>query len=200
MKKIVGVLALMLALLAVPVYAEDAECDYILSFEDVRLSETEIDDGYDIANFSEYGYYLDICGLFNGATSDVIYAELSDDGNVLWDVYGTVIWNPKGTSAYIQGSDLTEDFSTYLDGKIQWSRGLYSISATGGVSDGYSFILKYKSIRGVGYLDAWNLLKASGLDQTGRGKFQKLDKAKLLGLKAKSQRSHSGINPSALRP
>jgi len=193
MKKILGGVTIVLILFAAPGYAQDLECDYMLSFEDLQLTETEIDDGYSIANFSEYGYYFDICGLFNGATSDVIYAELSDDFGFYWDIYGTIIWNPKGTSAYIQGSDLTEDFSTYLDGKIKWSRGLYSISATGGVNDGYSFILRYKSIRGYGYLDSWDLLKASGLDQIGRGKFQNLDKAKLLGLKAKSQRGNPGI-------
>ena len=191
MKKILGGILIGLVLCGLPVYAQAVECDYILSF-DVSLKGTEIDDGYDLWGFSGYGYYFDVCGLFNGATLDVIYAELSDDDGVLWDIYGTVIWNPAGTSSYVQGSDLNENFSSYLDGRIRWSRGLYSITAAGGVNDGIFFISKYKSIKGYGYLDSAEILKASGLDQIGRAKFQRLDKAKLLGLKDKTNRSISG--------
>ena len=191
MKRILGVLVVMLALAAVPVYAQESECDYVLSFEDVSLRGTEIDDGYDIFDFFGYNFYFDICGLFNGATTDLIYGELSDDlGEIYLDIYGTAIWNHKGTKAYVQGSDLTEELSTYLDGTIKWSRGIYRISATGGVNDGFSFVQKYKSIRGLGYLESSEMLKASGLDQLGRVKFQKLDKTKFLGLKEKTKRSN----------
>lgn len=166
-----------LALFSFPVHGQDLECDYVLSLA-VSAKGIDVEDGYNLWAVLDSGY-LDICGVFNGATTDIIYAEFSDDFDVYWDIYGTVIWNRAGTRAYIQGSDLTEDLSSYLDGTIRWSRGLYRISAAGGVNDGNSFILRYSSILGYGYLDLWEVLKASELEGSRTPRFQRLDQAKL---------------------
>lgn len=169
-------LVLGLVLFSMPVHGQDVACDYVLSFA-VNVRGIEIEDGYDLWEVLDRGY-LDICGVFNGATTDIIYAEFSDDFAVYWNIYGTIVWNPAGTRAYVQGSDLTEDLSSYLDGNLRWSRGVYRLSATGGVNDGYSFILKYKSILGYGYLDSWEVLKATGLDAIRTPRFQNIDQVK----------------------
>jgi len=176
MAVLIGVV-LGLVLFSFPVRGQDLECDYVLSFA-VSAKGIDVEDGYDLWGVLDHGY-LDICGLFNGATTDAIYAEFSDDFDVYWDIYGTVIWNPAGTRAYIQGSDIKEEMSSYLDGTIRWSRGLYRISAAGGVNDGYSFILRYNSILGYGSLDLSEVLKASELEGSRTPRFQKLDQAKL---------------------
>ena len=118
-------------LFTVQVHAQSA-CDYVLSFENVSLSGTSVDDGYLFSGFSQYGYYLDICGFYTGATTDSIYAELSDDSGVYWFVYGTMIWNEEMTRAFVQASYLDEVYSTYLDGTVRYSNGWYKISAKGG--------------------------------------------------------------------
>lgn len=168
---------------ATPVYAQ-SECDYILSFENVSFSGTQVEDGYVRYGFSDYGYYLDICGVYTGYTTDSIYAELSDGSSVYWFVYGTTIWNESMTKGYIQATYLDELYSTHLDGTITSSGGGYKLSAKGGDNDSISYITQFKSIKGTGYfLDN----TATGLSQDGRTRFQHLDRSKLNGLKEKLQ-------------
>jgi hypothetical protein len=183
MKRYWGVVVILFLLFAVRVYAQ-SDCDYVLSFENVSFSRTQIDDGYFVSGFSEYGYYLDICGVYTGNTTDSIYAELSDDSGVYWSVYGTIIWNKAMTNAYIQASYLDETYSTYLDGTIKLSRRRYKISAKGGDNDSVSYITIFNNINGTG-----DLLDngVSSLGQGGRTKFKNLDKSKLFGLKKKLQ-------------
>jgi hypothetical protein len=183
MKRYWGVVVILFLLLTVRVYAQ-SDCDYVLSFENVSLSGTQIEDGYFPSGFSEYGYYLDICGVYTGNTTDSIYAELSDDSGVYWSVYGTIIWNESMTKAYVQASYLDEAYSTYLDGTIKLSRGWYKISAKGGDNDSASYITIFKNINGMGaFLDN----AVTSLGQGGRTKFKNLDKSKLFGLKKKMQ-------------
>ena len=174
---------ILILLSATPVYAQ-LECDYILSFENVSFSGTQVEDGYYRSGFSDYGYYLDICGVYTGNTTDSIYAELSDDSSTYWFVYGTIIWNESMTKGYIQASYLDETYSTYLDGTITSSREWYKISAKGGDNDSVSYITLFKNFKGRGYFldDA-----ATGLNQDGRARFQNLDRSKLQGLKEKLQ-------------
>ena len=121
MKRFGGVAVILFLLLTARVYAQ-SDCDYVLSFENVSLSGTQIEDGYFFSGFSQYGYYLDICGVYTGNTTDSIYAELSDDSGVYWSVYGTIIWNEAMTRAIVQASYLDEAYSTYLDGTIKFFR------------------------------------------------------------------------------
>ncbi len=183
MKRYWGVVVIPFLLFAVPVYAQ-SDCDYVLSFENVGLSGTQIEDGYFQSGFSEYGYYLDICGIYTGDTTDSIYAELSDDLGVYLSVYGTIIWNWAMTNGYIQASYLDEAYSTYLDGTIRRSGGWYKISAKGGDNDSVSYITKFNNIKGNGYF--WDNT-VSSLGQGGRTKFKNLDKSKFFGLKKKMQ-------------
>lgn len=100
MKRFAGVAVILFLLLTVRVHAQSV-CDYVLSFEDVSLSGTSIEDGYFFSGFSQYGYYFDICGIYTATnTTDLMYAELSDDSGVYWSVYGTMIWNQEMTRAY----------------------------------------------------------------------------------------------------
>jgi hypothetical protein len=175
MKRYRGIVSILFLLFAIPVYAQ-SQCDYILSFENISLSGTQIEDGYFRFGFSEYGYYLDICGVYTGNTTDSIYAELSDDSTVYWFVYGTIIWNESMTKAYVQASYLDETYSTYLDGTITSSREWYKISAKGGDNDSVSYITLFKNIKGTGYfLDN----TATNLAQDGRTKFKYLDSSRL---------------------
>lgn len=183
MKRYWGVVLILLLLFSVRVYAQ-SDCDYVLSFENVSLSGTLIEDGYFPSGLSGYGFYLDICGVYTGYTTDSIYAELSDDLGVYWSVYGTIIWNKSMTTAYVQASYLDEVYSTYLDGTIKFSKGWYKISAKGGDNDSVSYITIFKNINGVG--DFWDNA-VTGLNQEGRTKFNNLDKSRLLGLKNKLQ-------------
>ena len=174
---------ILILLSATPVYAQ-LECDYILSFENVSFSGTQVEDGYFRSGFSDDGYYFDICGVYTGNTTDSIYAELSDESSTYWFVYGTIIWNESMTKGYIQASYLDETYSTYLDGTITSSREWYKISANGGDNDSVSYITLFKNFKGRGYFldDA-----AAGLNQDGRTRFQNLDRSKLQGLKEKLQ-------------
>ena len=188
MKRFAGVVVILFLLLSVPVHAQSV-CDYVLSFEDVSLSGTSIEDGYFFSGFSEYGYYFDICGIYTATnTTDLIYAELSDDTGVYWWVYGTMIWNQEMTRAYIQASYLDEVYSTYLDGTIRFSNGWYKISAKGGDNDSASYIDIYKRING-----KWGILDdaAASVSQGGRTKFKNLDGLKLSGLREKLQTTPS---------
>jgi hypothetical protein len=170
-------------LCSTPAYAQ-SECDYILSFENVSFSGTQVEDGYVRYGFSDGGYYLDICGVYTGYTTDSIYAELSDGSSVYWFVYGTTIWNESMTKGYIQASYLDEIYSTHLDGTITSSGGWYKLSAKGGDNDSISYISLFKSIKGWGYfLDN----TATGLSQPGRIRLRNLDPSKLHGLKEKLQ-------------
>jgi hypothetical protein len=183
MKRYWGVAIILVLLSAIPAFAQ-SECDYVLSFESVSFSGTQVEDGYFRSGFSDDGYYLDICGVYTGNTTDSIYAELSDDSSTYWFVYGTIIWNESMTKGYIQASYLDETYSTYLDGSITSSRGWYKISAKGGDNDSVSYITLFKNFKGRGYFldDA-----AAGLNQDGRARFQNLDRLKLQGLKEKFQ-------------
>jgi hypothetical protein len=184
MKRFTGVAVILFLLLTVRVHAQSA-CDYVLSFEDVSFSGTSIEDGYFFSGFSQYGYYLDICGVYSDtATTDSIYAELSDDTGVYWWVYGTMIWNQEMTRAYVQASYLDEVYSTYLDGTIRFSNGWYRISAKGGDNDSASYIDIYKRING-----RWGVFDnaVASLSQGGRTKFKNLDGSKLSGLREKLQ-------------
>lgn len=184
MKRFAGVTLSLFLLFAVPVHAQ-LVCDYVLSFEDVSLSGTSIEDGYIFSGFSQYGYYFDICGVYsNGATTDSIYAELSDDSGVYWWVYGTMIWNQAMTRAYMQTSYLDEVYSTYLDGTIRFSNGWYKMSAKAGDNDSASYIDIYRRIYG-----RWGVFDSgvASVSQGGRTKFKNLDEAKLSGLREKLQ-------------
>ncbi len=183
MKRYWKAAVILIVLSATPVYAQ-LECDYILSFENVSFSGTQVEDGYFRSGFSDYGYYLDICGVYTGNTTDSIYAELSDESSTYWFVYGTIIWNESMTKGYIQASYLDETYSTYLDGTITSSREWYKISAKGGDNDSVSYITLFKNFKGKGYFleEA-----ATGLNQDGRARFQNLDRSKLQGLKEKLQ-------------
>ena len=183
MKRFWGGVVILFLLLTVRVYAQ-SDCDYVLSFENVSLSGTQIEDGYFSSGFSEYGYYLDICGVYTGNTTDSIYAELSDDSGGYWSVYGTIIWNWAMTNWYVQACYLDEAYSTYLDGTIKLSSHWYKISAKGGDNDSASYIILFKKISGIGdFLDD----AAISLGQGARTKFKNLDKSKLFGLKKKLQ-------------
>jgi hypothetical protein len=180
MKRYCGAVVILLLLFAVPVYAQWG-CDYVLSFENVSPSGTRIYDGYILSEFSRYGYYLDICGIYTGYTTDSIYAELSDDFGVYGFLYGTIIWNEEMKNAYIQASYLDEVYSMYLDGTIKFSRGQYNLSAKGGFNNSFSNIIRF-DINGEGdFLDN----AATNLSQEKRTKFKHLDTSKLLGLKKK---------------
>ncbi len=184
MKRFAGVAVILFLLLTVRVHAQSV-CDYVLSFEDVSLSGTSIEDGYFFSGFSQYGYYFDICGIYTATnTTDLIYAELSDDSGVYWSVYGTMIWNQEMTRAYIQASYLDEVYSTYLDGTIRFSNGWYKISAKGGDNDSASYIDIYKRING-----KWGVFDdvVDSVSQGGRTKFKNLDGSKLSGLREKLQ-------------
>ena len=191
MKRFCGVAVILFLLLTVRVYAQsEPTCDYVLSFEDVRLSGKQVEDGYFLYGFSEYGYYLDICGFYaeNTNTTDLIYAELSDDSGVYWYVYGTAIWDEAWKKAYVQASYLDDTYSTYLDGTIKFSGGWYKISAKGGDNgsdnDGVFYITLFNKISGIGgFLDN----EVTSLKEGGRTKFKNLDKSKLFGLKKKQQ-------------
>jgi len=184
MKRFAGVAVILFLLLTVRVHAQSV-CDYVLSFEDVSLSGTSIEDGYFFSGFSQYGYYFDICGVYTATnTTDLIYAELSDDSGVYWSVYGTMIWNQAMTRAHIQASYLDEVYSTYLDGTIRFSNGWYKISAKGGDNDSVSYIDIYKRING-----RWGVFDdaVASVSQGGRTKFENLDVSKLSGLREKLQ-------------
>jgi hypothetical protein len=183
MKRFAGVAIILFLLFTVQVHAQSA-CDYVLSFENVSLSGTSVDDGYLFSGFSQYGYYLDICGIYTGSTSDSIYAELSDDSGVYWFVYGTMIWNEDMTRAFVQASYLDEVYSTYLDGTVRYSNGWYKISAKGGDNDSSSYVDIYKKIYG-----AWGVYnyETAGISQGGRVKFKTLDASKVSGLREKIQ-------------
>jgi hypothetical protein len=200
MKRFCGVAVILFLLLAVRVYAQSEDCDYVLSFEDVRLSGKQVEDGYFLYGFSEYGYYLDICGFYtDGNTTESIYAELSDDSDVFWGVYGTIIWNEAWKKAYVQASYLDDTYSTYLDGTIKYSGGWYRISAKGGDNDSFSYITLFNKINGIGgFLDN----EGASLSKGGRTKFKNLDKSRLLGMKKKlptqpgQQRKRLKVSPS----
>ena len=183
MKRFAGVAIILFLLFTVQVHAQSA-CDYVLSFENVSISGTSAEDGYLFSGFSQYGYYLDICGFYTGATTDSIYAELSDDSGVYWFVYGTMIWNEEMTRAFVQASYLDEVYSTYLDGTVRYSHGWYKISAKGGDNDSSSYIDIYKKINGT--WGAYNNAMAS-VSQGGRTKFKNLDASKVSGLREKIQ-------------
>jgi hypothetical protein len=183
MKRFAGVAIILFLLFTVQVHAQSA-CDYVLSFENVSLAGTSVDDGYLLSGFSQYGYYLDICGFYTGATTDSIYAELSDDSGVYWFVYGTMIWNEEMTRAFVQASYLDEVYSTYLDGTVRYSNGWYKISAKGGDNDSSSYVDKYKKINGT-----WGVFnnEMASVSQGGRTKFKNLDASKVSGLREKIQ-------------
>jgi len=183
MKRFAGIALILFLVFAGQVHAQSA-CDYVLSFEDVSLSGTSVEDGYLFSGFSQYGYYLDICGIYTGSTTDSIYAELSDDSGVYWFVYGTMIWNEEMTRAFVQASYLDEIYSTYLDGTIRYSNGWYKISAKGGDNDSSSYVDIYKKIYG-----AWGVYnyEIAGVTQGGRVKFKTLDASKVSGLREKIQ-------------
>ena len=183
MKRFAGVAIILFLLFTVQVHAQSA-CDYVLSFENVSLSGTSVDDGYLFSGFSQYGYYLDICGFYTGATTDSIYAELSDDSGVYWFVYGTMIWNEEMRRAFVQASYLDETYSTYLDGTVRYSNGWYKISAKGGDNESSSYIDIYKKINGT-----WGVFnnEMHSVSQVGRTKFKNLDTSKVSGLREKIQ-------------
>jgi len=183
MKRFAGAAIILFLLFTVQVHAQSA-CDYVLSFENISLSGTSVDDGYLFSGFSQYGYYLDICGFYTGATTDSIYAELSDDSGVYWFVYGTMIWNEEMTRAFVQASYLDEVYSTYLDGTVRYSNGWYKISAKGGDNDSSSYVDIYKKIYG-----AWGVYnyEIAGISQGGRVKFKTLEASKVSGLREKIQ-------------
>lgn len=183
MRRFLGVGLGLVLLCAVPVYAQTG-CDYVLSFENVYLSGTSIDDGYLFSRFSQGGFYLDICGVYTGSTTDSIYAELSDDSGVYWYVYGTMIWNPWMTRAVLQATYLDEVYSTYLEGTVRYSNGWYRLSAIGGDNDSTSYIDIFKRITG-----RWGVFddSLSSLSQAGRVKFKNLDLSKLSSLRENIQ-------------
>jgi hypothetical protein len=183
MKRFVGVAIILFLLFTVQVHAQSA-CDYVLSFENVSISGTSVEDGYLFSGFSQYGYYLDICGFYTGATTDSIYAELSDDSGVYWFVYGTMIWNEEMTRAFVQASYLDEVYSTYLDGTVRYSNGWYKISAKGGDNDSSSYVDIYKKIYGARGVYNDEMISVS---QGGRAKFKVLDASKVSGLREKIQ-------------
>lgn len=182
--KRLAVVAIILSLAFVVQVHAQSVCDYVLSFEDVKLSGKSVEDGYFFSGFSQYGLYLDICGVYTGFTTDSIYAELSDDSGVYWFVYGTMIWNEQMTRAYVQVSYLDEIYSTYLDGTIRYSNGWYKISAKGGDNDSSSYIDIYKKING-----SWGTFDntLASASQVGRAKFKNLDQSKISGLREKIQ-------------
>jgi hypothetical protein len=181
MKRFTGFALILFFIFTVPVHAQSV-CDYVLSFENVSLSGTSIEDGYLFSGFSQYGYYLDICGIYTGSTTDSIYAELSDDSGVYWFVYGTMIWNEDMTRAYMQASYLDEVYATYLDGTVGYSRGWYKISAKGGDNDSSSYIDIYKKIYG-----SWGAFDnaLANISQVGRTKFKNLAASEVSGLREK---------------
>jgi hypothetical protein len=183
MKLFAGVTLILCLFFAVQVHAQSV-CDYTLSFEDVSIAGTSVEDGYLFSGFSQYGYYLDICGIYTGSTADSIYAELSDDGGIYWYVYGTMIWNEDMTRAYVQASYLDEVYSTYLDGTVRYSNGWYRISAKGGDNDSSSYIDMYKKMNG-----SWGTFDNAfaSVSQVGRAKFKNLDASKVSGLRGKIQ-------------
>ena len=183
MKRFAGVAIILFLLFTVQVHAQ-SDCDYVLSFENVSLSGTSVDDGYLLSGFSQSGYYLDICGFYTGATTDSMYAELSDDSGVYWSVYGTMIWNEEMTRAFVQASYLDEVYSTYLDGTVRYSNGWYKISAKGGDNDSSSYVDIYKKINGT-----WGEFnnEMASVSQAGRTKFKNLDTSNVSGLREKIQ-------------
>lgn len=182
--KRLALVAIILSLVFVAQAHAQSVCDYVLSFENVKLSGTSVEDDYFSSGFSQYGLYLDICGVYTGFTTDSIYAELSDDSGVYWFVYGTIIWNDQMTRAYVQASYLDEIYSTYLDGTIRYSNGWYKISAKGGDNDSSSYIDIYKKING-----SWGTFDntLASASQVGRTKFKNLDQSKVSGLREKIQ-------------
>ena len=171
MKRILVIIMVLVGCLTTQAHAQaDAQCDYTLVFENIRIGGTEIDDGWFFSGFSEGGFFLDFCGVYTGETTDTFYAEITDrEGNYFGSGYGTAIWTP----------------SSYLHGTIRYSRGDFFLAGTGGLNDSSTFLLRYRSIRGVGYLA--EMIPAAGKQSlsAGRHKFRRLDPARLEAVKGR---------------
>jgi hypothetical protein len=164
MKRMIGTMMLLLvSLVSVPAHAlTEEQCfdnlvgDYYISFSLTSFSGKEIDDGYGSFTFSDTGRSFDLCGFLNPdrtSTTDSFAGEVYDHVNsiVFLKSWGTIIWNSKGTNAYLQGGFDNDITSSYIDGTMRCSKGKCTLSAKGGINNYSSFIVSYTSIKGSGF-------------------------------------------------
>ncbi len=190
MKKMIGVgIAVAVLLCSSLTYAE---CEFSIGF-DVILSGKAIDDGFFISGFMTDVLFFDICTTATGLTTDSFTGLLHDPTVDFWQVSGTIVWNPTFTVGYIQGTnrDVT---SPYIDGIIKFSRGIYTLSAKGGNSDGFSFIEIYNSIKGPGNVLPTGQGQTEDTGKRRRDKLQSSDNVRIHRVSKYKEESSSERN------